>query len=182
MKLKVKLLKKRIVFILYCILLLAVAFVLKRFFQMLMFLLFFNLVQNCFSWRFHADTIEKDPIKAVKYCKIITIVIHILYLIYCKNLDTSLYSNLFIILLIALFNCLTQYVLERIVVKSLKLCDYETLTRMCKEAGLTYEVTSRLVMRYVDHKSIKEIAAIENVEEQTIKMTINRAKKKLNFE
>lgn len=182
MKLKIKLLKNRIVFILYCFLMLVIAFVLNRFFQMLMFLLFFNLIQDCFNWRFHAETIESNPIKAVKYCKIITIIIHILYLIYCKNLDTSLYSNLFIILLIALLNCLVQFTLERIITRKMKLCDKETLLRLCEESGLSRETTNRLVMKYIEHKTIKEIAAIESVEEQTIKMTINRAKKKLNFE
>lgn len=182
MKLKIKLLKKRLVFVLYCILLLAVAFVLNRFFQMLIFLLFFNFIQSCFTWRFHADTFESDPIKAVKYCKIITIVVHIIYLIFCKNLNISLYSNLFIIILIALINCLFQFAAERLVIKSFKLCNQETLIKMCKEADISEQVTKRLIMKYVEHKTIKEIAIIECVEEQAVKMSINRAKKKLNFD
>lgn len=52
---------------------------------------------------------------------------------------------------------------------------------MCKEADISEQVTKRLIMKYVNHKTIKEIAIIECVEEQAVKMSINRAKKKLNF-
>ena len=85
MRLKLKLLKGRIIYILYCLLMLVLAFAFNRFFQMLMFILFFEVLQGCFAWRFHADTIESDPIKAVKYCKLITVGIEIIYLIFCAK-------------------------------------------------------------------------------------------------
>lgn len=103
-------------------------------------------------------------------------------MIFCKNLNISLYSNLFIIILIALINCLLQFAAERLVIKSFKLCNQETLIKMCKEANISEQVTKRLIMKYVEHKTIKEIAIIECVEEQAVKMSINRAKKKLNFD
>ena len=95
---------------LYCIGLLALSYFMDRFFQMLMFILFFNLIQNSFLKRFHADTLfEGEPIKAVRYCKVITLVVELIYLVLCKDLDISIYSNLLIIFLIAFINALLQF-------------------------------------------------------------------------
>lgn len=181
MKLKIKLLKGYIVYWLYCIAFLILAYLFDRFFQMLMFMLFFELIQGCFLKRFHSDSITDNPIKAVKYCKIITIVIETLYLIYCKELDTSIYSNIFIIFIIALGNALLQFFVERTVIKKVSLSDLETLSKLCSEAKLTDNATKRMIMKYVEKKTYREIADIECVDEETIKQSIKRSRKKIGI-
>lgn len=181
MKLKIKLLKKKLFYIIYCLALLIVSYFLNRLLQMLMFILFFNFIQDCFVKRFHADTIIKEPIKAIKYCKIITIIVQIIYLIFCKNLNTTIYSNLFIIFSIAFLNCLLEFVLSRMVESYFTLNNEDYLMELCDKYKITKSAKDRLIMRYVHRKSIKEIAAIESVDESTIKQSLRRTKRTLGI-
>ena len=106
--------KNIITYLIYNIFLLTLAYFLNRFFQVLIFVLFFNFIQNCFNYRFHAETIIQSPIKAVRYCKIITVIVEIIYMIFCKELNISVYSNLLIIFIVALLNALVQFSLENL--------------------------------------------------------------------
>lgn len=173
--------RKRIGYVLYNLILLAVAFFFDRFFQMLMYVLFFNLMMNCFRYRFHASTIIKDNIKAVKYCKLITLCVEIVFMIFCKNLSASIYLNLCIIFSIALSNALIEFYAEKTIINVASLHDFEVLTRLCNEAKLTDNATKRMIMRYVERKSYDEIADIECVDPETIRKSILRSKKKLNI-
>ena len=179
MKLKFKLLQDYIIYGIYNLAMLLIAFVFDRFFQMLMFILFFETLQNCFKYRFHADTIQENPIKAVKLCKIITFIVEITYLIFCKNLDTTIYSNLFIIFCIAFVNCILEFTLEKLIEKYCTLNNKEYLLELCAKANLSKLQTDRLVMRYIERKTIKEIANIECVNEDSIKKALSRSKKEL---
>lgn len=171
--------KELLVYITYNIILLTISFLLDRFYQMLIFVLFYSFMQNCFRYRFHADSIQDDPIKAVKLCKIITIVVEVTYLIFCENLNISVYSNLFIIFLIALLNCLLELALETTIVKESALKDKEKLSILCKRAGLTKNATERMFLKYIENKTYQEIADLECVDLQTIKTSINRSRKKI---
>lgn len=124
-----------------------------------MFMLFFGFIQSCFLKRFHADHLfDNEPIKAVNTCKLITFSVEIIYLIFCKNLIISVYQNIFIIFGVALFNALLGFYAERTICFKSKLEDIETLIPLCKEAKLTPLATNRMVMRYVEKKTLKEIA------------------------
>ena len=181
-KLQRIMLRKRIVYYLYCILILTIAYFLNRFFQMLIFILFFNLIQNCFSFRFHADTIfPNEPIKASNVCKLITIGVEIIYLVFCKEFDVSVYSNLFVIFVIALINALLQFFLERALSSKSILQNKELLLIRCEEVGLSKESINRLILRYIDKKSLQEIADIEFVEIESIKQSLRRSKRKLGL-
>ena len=168
-----------LVYLLYNIILLTISYFFGRFYQMLIFILFYSFIQNCFHYRFHADTIQDDPIKAVNLCKVITIVVEIIYLLLCKNLNISIYSNLFIIFLVALINCLLEFSLRYFIIKKDDLRDKEKLLTLCKNANLTKNATDRMILKYVDGKSYKEIADLECVDVQTIKMSINRSRNKI---
>ena len=148
---------------------------------MLMFILFYDFIQNCFKKRFHAESIIDDPVKAVFTCKIITIVVEILFLIFCKDLDIALYSNVLVIFFIALLNALVQFYIEKTMITKSCLKDKDALLSLCKEANLSSNATQRLIWRYVENKSIKEIASIEFVNEETIEQSIRRSKRKLNI-
>lgn len=181
-KLRKKLLFKKLIYILYNVLMLTIAYIVNRFFQMLIFILFYNILQNCFNYRFHADTIfPNDPIKAVKYCKLITIVVEIIYLIFCKELNVSVYSNLFIILIIVVLNSLLQFYLERQIINKNILTNKDHVIGICKEFGISKSATNRLILHYVEGLTIQEIANRECVEQETIKQSIRRTRRKIGL-
>lgn len=175
---KIKL-KGLITYLIYNIILLTISYFLNRFFQMLIFILFFEFIQNCFKYRFHADSIVDDPIKAVRLCKVITIGVEIVYLIFCKDLDISVYSNLLIIFLIAFINCLIEFAIQNIAIKENCLKDKDKLLQLCNNANLTPLATNRMIMKYIENKTCQEIADIECVDVDTIKKSINRSRKKI---
>lgn len=168
-----------LVYLLYNVILLTIAFLLNRFYQMLMFVLFYNGIQNCFMYRFHADTIQKDPIKAVRLCKVITISVELTYLTLCKDLNISVYSNLFVIFLIAFINCLLEFALRHFIIDIHDLSNQDNLLILCRNAKLTKNATDRMFLKYVEKKSYQEIADLENVDVETIKKSINRSRKKI---
>ena len=180
-KLKRILFLRRINYYLYCIFILIISYIFNRFFQMLLFILFFNFIQDCFRYRFHSDTIINDPIKATKYCKIITIAIEALYLATCKDLNVSVYSNLLLIFFIACINALLQFYLEKFIIDKNILNDKDKLLKLSKEYNISDLAIQRLIEHYVDNKTIAEIAAQECVEEQTIKQSIRRTRRKLGL-
>lgn len=178
MLLKLKL-KGLIVYLIYNAILLTIAFLLNRFFQVLLFVLFFNFIQNCFRYRFHTDTLISNPIKAIRYCKLVTIIIEILYLVFCKDLDISIYSNLFIIFSIALVNCILEFSLEHLIITHNCLSNKDTLIELCTKEHLTESAYKRLYMKYIEHKTYEEIADLEFVSVETIKKSINRSRNKI---
>lgn len=99
----------------------------------------------------------------------------------CKDLNTTFYGNLVIIFLIAFGNSLLQFYAERIIIARSKLSNLETLKLLCEEAKLTEVATNRMIMKYVEKKTYKEIASIECVEEKSIEQSIRRNRKKLNI-
>lgn len=148
---------------------------------MIMFVSLFEIIQNSFSKRFHADSVVKEPIKALRVCKLITIGVEILFLIISKELNVSVYSNLFFIFVVAFLNALLQVGLERIVVENSSLKNRENLEYLCNKYNITELAKQRLIMRYIEKKSIKEIAMIENVEVETIKQSIRRSKRAMKI-
>lgn len=181
MRLIFKIIKNRISYLIYCICILAIAYTFDKFLQMLMFILFFNLIQDCFSKRFHSETIEDNPIKAVEYCKIITIFVGFGYLIFCKDLNISIYVNIFIIFIISLTSALLQFFLDLTMTSSCLLREPDGLILLCEIFCLTETAIRRLFLKYIKNLSNKEIAALENVEEEAIKKSIERSKKKMGI-
>lgn len=183
MKTNRKLFYKRLIglleYIIWCIFLLTIAFLLNRFYQMLIFVLFYSFIQNCFKYRFHAESIQDDPIKAVRLCKAMTICLELTYLAFCKNLDISIYSNLLVIFIIAFINCLIEFSLEHILIKEEYLKDADKLNTLCRNANLTELATNRMILKYVKGMSYQEIADLECVDVESVKKSINRSRKKI---
>ncbi len=180
-KIKRIMLIKRLGYIFYNLVILALSYVFNRFFQMLLFILIFNYIQNCFLYRFHADTIISNPIKAVKYCKIITITVEIIYLCVCYPLNIMVYNNLFIIFIIALLNALLEFYLRKTIISANILKNKELLLQSCRDSNISLNSTKRLVLHYIENKSYQEIANIECLELETIKQSIRRSKRKLGL-
>lgn len=173
------LLKDFIIYLLYNAVLLIIAYFFNRFYQMLIFILTYELIQNSFKYRFHADSIQKNPVKAVRLCKIITICVEVTYLIICINLDISIYLNLLIIVLIATFNCLLEFSIRYYLDKYSVLKDKDVLIKLCNEHNISEQACNRLIMKYVENKTYQEIADIEFVDIDSIKKSINRSKHKI---
>lgn len=173
-----------ITYIAFNIIMILIAHVFNKQLGMILFVVSYNLIQQCFNKRFHSDTIIKNnAIKADFYCKVITIVVEIIYLIICIKATITIYLNIFIILSFCFASFLLQFCFERIMVKknNINYISKNLLIEMCKEANLTPLTINRMVLKYVEHKTYKEIATIEYVDESTIKKSINRARKKLNI-
>ncbi len=166
-------------YILYNIIVLVISYFFDRFFQMLLFILFYSFVQECFRYRFHADTIQDNPIKAIKLCKLITIVVEVIYFIFCKDLDISVYSNLMIIFSVAFTNCLLEFSLEHYFIKKDVLKDKDKLLMLCSKAKLSKIATDRMIMKYIDNKTYQEIADIECIDLNSIKKSISRSRNKI---
>lgn len=175
---KIKL-KGLITYLIYNILLLVLSYFLNRFFQMLIFVLFFNFMQNCFKYRFHADTIISNPVKAVRVCKVITVGVELLYLTFCNKLDISIYSNLFVIFVIAFTNCLLEFSIESFYSKENCLKNKEILLELCSRSNLSETATHRMLLRYIENKSYEEIADLECIDVDSIKRSISRSKKRI---
>ena len=171
--------KDFIIYLLYNICLLTVAYFLNRFYQMFIFIACYELIQGGFKYRFHADSIEKNPIKAIRLCKLITIAVELVYLLICDKLDVSIYSNVVIIFAIAFLNCLLEFTLEHYVVTADVLKDRNKLIELCTNAHLTEDATKSMIMKCVDNRTYQEIANIECVDVDTIKKSINRSRKKI---
>lgn len=182
LRLRWALFKRIIPFIIHIIVMLIVASLFDKLFEMLLFFVSYSFISKCFVSQFHADTLfDDDPSKSVRWCKIITVIVEIVYLFYCKEYDISIYSNIWLIMLIAKFSALLQFLLERIIVKESKLRDEKTLLALCEEAKLTKEATNRMILRYIKKLKVREIADLECVEEKTIKESLRRSKHKLNL-
>lgn len=178
MLIKIKIKNLAIAFI-YNITLLIIAYYLNRFFQMLNFLIFFDIMQKCFKYRFHSDSVIDDPIKATKYCKLITICVEVIYMIFCKSLNLSLYSNLIIIFSFSVCNTLLEFSIKNFIIKKDCLKDKDMLLKMCENANLTTNATKRMIMKYIDNKTYQETSEIECVDVETIKKSINRSRNKI---
>lgn len=179
--LKKKLLINRIKYILYCLIILFISYIFNRFIQMLIFILFYESIVECYNYKFHSDTIIKDSKKAVKYCKIITIFVELIFLMICKDLKISLYLNISVVLIFATSDALVQFYAERYNITKDKLSDIETLKTLCLEAHLTDIVTNRMIMKYINHKSYEEIAELECVDVDTIRKSLYRSRKKIGL-
>lgn len=178
-KLKRKQLLQLLVFLIHLLILFFASYFFDKLLQMIMFETLFNAIQNSFKYRFHSDSIIHNPIKAIRTCKVITISVEIGYLIFCISFSNSIYSNLVIIILISVCNALLQFYIMKTFDLEYDLRDKQRLLEMCKIAHLSNLSINRLILKYIDNKSIKEIANIEGVEEGTIAMSLMRSRNKL---
>jgi hypothetical protein len=53
----------------------------------------------------------------------------------------------------------------------------EDLIYLCEKANLTKIATDRMIMKYVEGKTVKEIAEIESLEIDSIKSSLHRSRK-----
>lgn len=83
-------------------------------------------------------------------------------------------------MIIVLINSLIQcYIVSKEKTSNNTLTDKEQLILKCKDKGITNLATKRLILRYIEHKSIKEIAQLECVEQGSIAISLMRSRKKL---
>lgn len=102
-------------------------------------------------------------------------------MLFCKDLNVSVYSNLLVIFFIALCNSLLQFYLEKVIINVSILSDEQKLLQRCKEAKISQIATDRLLKHYIKKVSIQDLADQECVEPLTIKQSIRRSKRKLGL-
>lgn len=168
-----------VIWLLYNILLLTIAFLLERFLQMFVFVLLFNFFHNGFNYRFHSDDVTKTPVIAVRLCKIITLIVEVSFLIFCKEMDISLYSNLFIMTSICLGNCLLKFIIiqtfkyrARIIKKGI---NEKELIEICNSKGLNDLERGIMVDYYckgykLDKIAIKYQYSVDNIKKIKAKL------------
>lgn len=102
-------------------------------------------------------------------------------MLFCKDLNVSVYSNLLVIFFIAFCNALLQYYLVKVQLNHKTFNNEEELLRMCEEAHLSQIATGRVIEHLIYRKTIEEIARKESVEMTSIKQSIRRSKRKLGL-
>lgn len=182
-KLQRKLLYGKLLYIIHLIILCSISFVFDKLIQMITFLILFNIVHDSFKYRFHSDSIIDDPIKAIRVCKIITIVIEIIYLVICLKLDKSIYSNLAIIFGICLSNCLLEFTIISVCKCKLnpirKGINRETLIKLCKEKDFNDFETNIMIDYYCNNYKIDKIAIKYQYSSDNIKKIKSKLLKRL---
>lgn len=176
-KLLLNKLKNILIYVLYRIATIVIAILFNRLFELLVFLIAFRVIRTCFNKQFHADILTESAIRAVRLCRLISIMIEAIYLIICINTNISIYSNLIIVISITTLSALLQFFLERNIVNKSILKDKSRLLAICEEHKISSEATNRLVLHYIDNKTINEIASAECVNPETIKQSIRRSKR-----
>lgn len=185
MKLKlrivIKLIKEYLGFWLNCLIMLAIAYFFDKFFAMLLFILFVGTIKSCFKVEFHADSLfDNEPIKALKYCKLISIGIEVLYLIISSKVELTIYANIFVLFTLALINSIFEIALESIVIKTtksrrdkiLKIVDNneKDIEKLCKKNCLNGY--SEIIYLYLNN-TIEQVSEILNVPVRTINNKID---------
>lgn len=168
-------------FIIHCIIMLSIAYLFDRLIQMALFILLFKGIQNCFKIQFHADTLfPDDAIKATKICKVISIIMELFYLVYCKDIVVTIYANLFIIVFIAFVNALLEFSLRNIIVKKLNKKEIilsivenneAKIEKFCKKLGVPE--LAETVYFFLNYTA-EEAAEWLGVDSSTVKRRINK--------
>lgn len=132
----------------------------------------FFVMRQVFGKSFHADS--------VLACTTLSIVVFTIATRLPLDLWVSVLCNIFIGCLVAwimyMWYHYNQYVSkENIVIRSgMK---YEDMLYLCERANLTKLASDRMIKHYVNGMTIKEIAALENSEIETVKVSIHRSRK-----
>lgn len=181
-KFHVNIIKEHLDFILNCVIILLISLLFDKFFAMLLFILFLGSIKSCFKIEFHADSLfENEPIKAVKYCRLISIGVELLYLFVSSNIVLSLYINIFLIFALTLVNSLLELSLETIIIKNsmprrqqileIVANDEDQIEMICRNNCLNGY--SEIIYLYLNN-TIEETSEILNIPVRTINNKINK--------
>lgn len=181
-KIAFKLIKEYLGFFINCAIMLVIAYFFDKFFAMLLFILFVGTIKSCFKIEFHADSLfDNEPIKALNYCKFISILVEIIYLIVSSKLELTIYGNIFVLFTFALVNSILEVSLETIVIstsksrreKILKIVanDEKEIENLCDKHCLNNY--SEVIYLYLNN-TIEETSEILNIPVRTINNKINK--------
>lgn len=181
-KIAFKLIKEYLGFFINCVIMLVIAYFFDKFFAMLLFIIFVGTIKSCFKIEFHADSLfDNEPIKALNYCKFISILVEIIYLIVSSKLELTIYGNIFVLFAFALVNSILEVSLETIVIstsksrreKILKIVanDEKEIENLCDKYCLNNY--SEVIYLYLNN-TIEETSEILNIPVRTINNKINK--------
>lgn len=158
---------------------LTIAYFFNKLTEMLIFTLTYNVIRKDFTLAVHGNDFTASHSKAVKICRLITFVIQFISIIFIISIDISKFLNTFLACVLGILNFVFKFYIENYLGLELKLRNPDMLKKMCDEANISENAYKRLYMKYIEKKSIKEIAELECVEEMTIGQSIRRSRIKL---
>ena len=181
-KIAFKLIKEYLGFFINCAIMLVIAYFFDKFFAMLLFILFVGTIKSCFKIEFHADSLfDNEPIKALNYCKFISILVEIIYLIVSSKLELTIYGNIFVLFTFAIVNSILEVSLETIVIstsksrreKILKIVanDEKEIENLCDKYCMNNY--TEVIYLYLNN-TIEETSEILNIPVRTINNKINK--------
>ena len=173
--------KEKFISILNMVAILLLSYFFNKWFEMFIFMLTYNLIRCEFLLAVHGSDFVNSPSKSIILCRIITFIIQLTSIMFLISIDMSKFLNTFLASSLGAINYLLKFYLQRTLNLEFKIRDMTSLKTLCENAQLSELATRRMFMRYIEKKSIKEIAEIEMVEEATIIKSINRTRKKFNM-
>lgn len=156
------------------------AYIFNKPYEMFIYIITYTFVRNEFTKAVHGKDFTSSYAKGIVYCRIITIVVQTISIIFLININISRYVNVLIGILLGIVNFFAKDYLEYHIVKNnLWLMNEETLDGLCVKYNLSDTARKRLKLRYIDKLKMKEIAQIECVEQDSIEEYFRILKKRL---
>lgn len=177
-------LKHKITDVLYDILAYSVviilSYLLNKPFELFTYIISYTFIRNEFTKAVHGKDFTTSYVKGNIYCRIITMTVQLISIIFLINIEVSKYINVLLSITLGISNFFVKDYLEYHLVKTnLWLINDEILDALCIKHNLSNLAKTRLRMRYIEKKKIKEIAMIEGVEIESIEEFFRKLKKRL---
>lgn len=173
--------KETIIYIIMTSIILFISYLFDILLEMSLFIIYYYFIKNLFTKQFHADCLVKSAATAVKLCFTITFITQLIFIFILVKFELSYYINIYIGVMLGILSYIVSDWSEKFTMDRRLLCNEEVLIKACQEAHISKIATNRLVLKYIKGVTIKEIALMENVEEDAIKQSLRRSRRKLNL-
>lgn len=174
-------LKETIIYTILTTIVLCIAYLSDVLLEMALFIIYYYFIKGLFTKQFHADILVKSPTAAVNLCFAITFLTQLIFIFILVKFELSYYINIYLGISLGILSYIISDWSEKFITNKSILNNEELLIEACNRAKLSKDATDRLILRYIKGLHIKEIADIECVEEETIKQSIRRSRRKLNL-
>ena len=156
------------------------AYIFNKPYELFIYIVSYTFIRNEFTKAIHGKDFTDSSAKAIIYCRLITMVIQSVSIIFLININFLRYVNILLAVSLGVINFFAKDYFEYHLVKTnLWLINEETLEKLVIKNNLTPLAKNRLKMRYIDKKKIREIAELEKVEVESIEEYFRTLKKRL---
>ena len=156
------------------------AIVLNKPFELFIYIISYTFIREEFTKAVHGKDFTSSYAKGIIYCRLITMAIQTISIIYLINIEVSRYVNILCAVSLGALNFFVKDYLEYHLVKTnLWLINEEILDNLCVKHNLSELSRKRMKMKYIDKMKNKEIAEFECVEVESIEEFFRKLKKRL---